>query len=272
MHGRYNIGGMGFGSMLTPGVKGLLIANIAIYMLQTVGGNEMIHAFGLTPAAFWNEFAVWQPVTYLFLHGNFTHILFNMLALWMFGSTLESTWGTKRFLRYYFLTGIGAGLSNCLLTPNMGSVIIGASGAVYGLLLAYGLCFPNSLVYIYMLFPIRAKYLVMIFGVLEFMASVRPGTSPVAHLVHLGGMVIGLFYLRHDRMLHWTARRLKGWQREKDTRKVQKREMAEDQLRSEVDDLLDKINQVGLQNLTSWERKRLREASELLKEMEEREG
>jgi len=257
--------------MLTPGVKGLLIANGVIFLFQGLLGWRTVHMLGLTPAIFWSKGALWQPVTYLFMHGGFTHLLFNMLALWIFGGALESLWGTRQFLRYYFLTGVGAGLSNCILTPGMPSVIIGASGAIYGLLAAYGLLFPNSMIYIYLLFPIRAKYLVLIFAVLAFMGSLRPGTSAVAHLVHLGGMVIGVVYLRRDTMLRWGARKLRSLQREREQQQQRRRTESEEQLRREVDDLLDKINEVGIENLTPWERRRLREASEMLRQMEERE-
>ena len=186
----------------------------------------------------------------------------------MFGSTLESVWGTKPFLNYYFLTGVGAGLSNCILTPGMSIPIVGASGAIYGLLAAYAILFPNAMIYLWMLVPIKAKYLVLIFGIFEFMASLRPGTSPVAHLVHLGGMVIGLVYLRKDYLLRSVAREVKGVKQERPIQHEKKQENNEDRLRTEVDDLLDKINEVGLENLTYWERRRLREASDLLKRME----
>ena len=254
---------------MTPAVKGLLIANGAVYLLQMLIGNELIYLFGLTPAAFWKEYPVWQPVTYMFLHGSFTHLLLNMLVLWMFGLTLESVWGTKEFLRYYFIVGVGAALCNCIITPGEQVPIVGASGAIFGLLAAYGILFPQSMIYIYGLFPIRAKYLVIIFGVIEFIASVSPGTSAVAHLVHLGGMVIGIIYLRKDFIAHWGARKVKSWQREQKQREEEKKVITNNRLRQEVDDLLDKINEVGLDNLTSWERRRLREASERLKKMEE---
>ena len=115
----HRMSGIRLGGMLTPAVKALLIANVVVYFLQMVDETGMIKFFGLRPAIFWSKLALWQPVTYMFLHGGFTHILFNMLALWMFGSSLESVWGTKRFVKYYFLTGVGAGLSNCILTPAM---------------------------------------------------------------------------------------------------------------------------------------------------------
>lgn len=162
------MGGFSGAGLIPPVVKGLLIANVIMFFLQEVLGSQaLIQLLGLTPSAFWRG-ALWQPISYLFLHGSLSHLFFNMLALWMFGGVLESVWGTRGFLKYYFLTGIGAGLSNCLLMPGMGQPIIGASGAIYGLLAAYGILFPNTTVFISFLIPIKAKYLVVIFGLFEF--------------------------------------------------------------------------------------------------------
>ena len=264
----YRSHGGGFGDLLTPGVKGLLIVNAVVYLLQTFYYDQMIGLLGLTPEIFWSDRAIWQPVTYMFLHGGLMHLAFNMLALWMFGGALESFWGTKYFLRYYFITGVGAGLCNALLTPGSHSAIIGASGAVYGLLAAYGLLFPNSLIYIWGLVPLRAKYLVLIFGGIEFVSTIRPGVSPVAHLVHLGGMIIGVIYLRWGSIFFWFKRRASDWERNREYAERKHRFESEENLRREVDDLLDKINEVGLNNLTNWEKKRLKEASDRLKELE----
>ena len=270
MYQRSNYYGSRFDRMLQPGVKALLLANVGVFLLQFLLRWDLAFAFGLVPALFWEQRALWQPVTYMFLHGGLMHLLFNMLALWLFGGALESLWGTGRFLKYYFLTGVGAGLSNCILTPHMAIPIIGASGAVYGLLAAYGVLFPDAMVYVYFLFPVRAKWLVLIFGGIEFISSLRPGTSPVAHLVHLGGMVIGVLYLRGTAILAW----LRGGYKDQLRRMEQKRRFreyeTERRLRGELDDLLDKINEVGLENLTPWERRRLREAGERLKQMEEK--
>jgi len=256
------------GGMLSEGVRFLLIVNGLIFLLQMLWGDRLVYLLGLTPADFWERRAVWQPLTYMFLHGGLIHLAFNMFALWMFGSALEEFWGTNYFLRYYFITGIGAGLCNALLTPESGVVIIGASGAVYGLLAAYGILFPNSMIYLWMLFPIRAKYLVLFFGGIEFVSSLRPGMSPVAHLVHLGGMVIGVIYLRWRTILNWFGRSAQEYRRNRERQEQRRQTENEDNLRREVDDLLDKINEVGLDNLTSWEKRRLREASDRLKEME----
>jgi membrane associated rhomboid family serine protease len=259
----------GMGDMLTPGVRALLLANAVGYLLQTFFDAQMVYLFGLRPADFWAEHAIWQPVTYMFLHGGLMHLAFNMLALWMFGSALESFWGTRFFVRYYFITGVGAGLCNALITPGSEASIIGASGAVYGLLAAYGILFPNNIIYAWLFVPIRAKYMVLIFGAVEFVASLRPDLSPIAHLVHLGGMIIGVIYLRWSHMIFWLRRKGWEWIRERDHSRRRKINETEDKLRIEADDLLDKINEVGIGNLTSWERRRLKEITDRLNELHE---
>ncbi|MBM3326817.1 MAG: rhomboid family intramembrane serine protease [Calditrichaeota bacterium] len=261
----------GIGGGLTPAVKGLLIANAAVFVLQWLFPNTLVYIFGLAPHSMWAQRALWQPLTYMFLHGGIMHLLFNMLVLWMFGTALESLWGTVFFLRYYFITGIGAGLSNAILTPNSAAIIIGASGAMYGLLAAYGILFPNNIIYFYFLLPIKAKYLVAIFGGFEFLASLRPGASPIAHLVHLGGMVVGVLYLTRGRLFRWTKHSLRDYQSRRQREQHRRRSENAERLRREVDDLLDKINEVGMENLTSWERRRLQELSLMLKQMEDKE-
>ena len=148
-------------------------------------------------------FGIYQLFTYLFLHSpfGFGHILFNMLALWMFGSDLERAWGTKRFLQYYFLCGIGAGI--CVVIGNaiygtLDTRTIGASGAIYGVLLAFGLLFPDTIVLFSFLFPIKAKYFVMIIGAIAFLSSfgARGSGGGVSHVAHLGGMLFGYLYLK----------------------------------------------------------------------------
>ncbi|MEP6714438.1 MAG: rhomboid family intramembrane serine protease [Terriglobia bacterium] len=186
-----------------PGVKWLIFTNIAIYLVDFFAlffsGDEIFAGLKLVPAQVIHG-AVWQPVTYLFLHslGGPGHLIFNMLALWMFGAPIEETWGTKRFIRYYFLCGIGAGI--CVVAANLAwgdprQSTIGASGAIYGLLLAFGMLFPEQEILIAFLFPIKAKYMVMIFGGIAFVFSFQRG-STVSNLAHLGGMIFGFLYIR----------------------------------------------------------------------------
>ncbi|HEY7321125.1 MAG TPA: rhomboid family intramembrane serine protease [Candidatus Binatia bacterium] len=184
------------GGAITPAVKLLLIVNTAVFFLQLVLPSEILLLFGLVPSMVWNDFYFWQLFTYQFLHGGLLHLLFNMLAVWMFGCDLERRWGSSFFLRYYFVSVVGGGLLNALLIPSQVIPSIGASAGVYGILLAYGLIYPNRIVYFYFLFPIKMKYFVWIIGAIAFYSSVTPGQSGIAHLAHLGGMLFGYFYLR----------------------------------------------------------------------------
>lgn len=189
------------GGPLTPAVKTLLIANVAVFLFQYVAGAltqaRLDRLFGLVPFEVTHHLFLWQLVTYMFLHGGLLHIGFNMLALWMFGTELESLWGTRRFTRFYFITGIGAGICSTLAAWNSFIPIIGASGAIYGLLAAYGILFPERTILLYFVIPIKAKYFVILMGLLAFWSSVTASGSGVAHVAHLGGMLFGWLYLRH---------------------------------------------------------------------------
>jgi membrane associated rhomboid family serine protease len=189
-----------FGGPITRTVKALIITNIAVFALQTVshllGSNFIDLYFGLVPVRVTREFMLWQLVTYMFLHGGVFHIFFNMLTLFMFGNELERYWGTPRFLNYYFTTGIGAGICSWMVAPQSFSVVIGASGAIYGLLLAYGLTYPNRVVYVNFLLPIKVKWLVIIMGAMAFFSSIGGSDSGIASIAHLGGMVVGYLFLK----------------------------------------------------------------------------
>lgn len=184
------------GGAITPAVKFLLIVNTAVFFLQLFLPSEIVLLFGLVPSMVWNDFYFWQLFTYQFLHGGLFHLLFNMLAVWMFGCELERRWGSNFFLRYYFVSVVGGGILNALLVPGQVIPSIGASAGVYGILLAYGLIYPNRIVYFYFLFPIKMKYFVWIIGAIAFYSSITPGQGGIAHLAHLGGMVFGYLYLR----------------------------------------------------------------------------
>jgi membrane associated rhomboid family serine protease len=187
-----------------PGVRWLLIVNTAVfvayYMATLLGFGGLFGPFRLIPEQTVEALHVWQPVTYLFLHDplGFSHILLNMLSLFMFGKTLEETWGTERFLRFYFICGIGAGLCVILagyLTSTQFVPTIGASGAIFGLLLAFGMLFPDSIVLMSFFFPIKAKYMVMIIGAITFLSSLQVN-SGVSHIAHLGGMLVAFLLLK----------------------------------------------------------------------------
>jgi membrane associated rhomboid family serine protease len=184
------------------GVKWLLISNTVVFVLSylayVAGLGNIFGPFALVPRLVVYHFAIWELVTYLFLHGGVMHLLFNMLTLWMFGVTLERDWGTRRFLKYYFLCGIGAGLCDVTvnaLLGNWNTSTIGASGAIFGVLLAFGVMYPEATILFLFLFPIQAKYFVMIYGAIALLASLGVN-SGVSNVAHLGGMIFGLIYLK----------------------------------------------------------------------------
>jgi len=192
---------------LSTAMKALIGANVLIFFAQ-LGVRSLTVMLGLVPEYVIERFWIWQLGTYMFLHGGLFHILFNMLALWMFGAELERIWGTRNFLKFYFVTGIGAGVLSVAfsLLPFAASAqlyksnIIGASGAIYGLLLAYAMYFPDRPIYYMMLFPIPAKYFVMIIGAIAFYASLSGAGGGVANATHLGGLVVAYLYLKRSHM------------------------------------------------------------------------
>jgi membrane associated rhomboid family serine protease len=198
---RYPYGRSSFYGYFPTGVKWLLIVNTAIFLLTSLAPRSLmadVAIFSLVPYTVVHRFTVWQLVTYLFLHGGVWHLLFNMLTLWMFGTQLERDWGTRRFLKYYFICGIGAGLFDVTLhavLADWGTRTIGASGAIMGLLLAFGVMYPNQTVLMNFLFPIKAKYLVMIYAAIELLVTLGPNTG-VSSIAHLGGMAVGYVYLK----------------------------------------------------------------------------
>jgi membrane associated rhomboid family serine protease len=169
----------------------------AVFLLQMVVSGRINLYLGLVPILVWKKYFLWQLGTYIFLHGGIGHILFNLLALWMFGGELESYWGPRKFLFYFFFCGIGAGICTVVFSPYQFIPVIGASGAIYGILLAYGWLFPNRLIYLYFLFPIPAKYLVIIYGLIELFSSMEGTGGGIAHLTHLGGLFFGLIYVAY---------------------------------------------------------------------------
>jgi membrane associated rhomboid family serine protease len=213
-----------WGGAMTPAVQGLLIANVVVFLFQLVSAQvtqvPLTRLFGLVPYEVVHHLFLWQLVTYMFLHGGIFHIGFNMLMLWMFGIRLEYEWGTEKFLRFYFITGIGAGVCTTLVSPNSFIATIGASGAIYGLLLAYGVLFPRDLLYIWGIFPIEARYLVLGLGVIAFWMSLTASGSGIAHVAHLGGMLIGWLYLRGPRWYRFRFGDLAArWKQERIRRK-----------------------------------------------------
>ncbi len=191
--------------ILPPVIKNIIIINIIFYLATNILGagaqDFMYRNFALFH---WNTalFEPWQLVTHMFMHGNLSHLFFNMFAFWMFGNSIENFLGTKRFLVFYFISGIGAAVCFLLTQSLMGSVqpgvpMVGASGAVFGVLFAFGYLFPNVRIYFYFLIPIKAKYFVTMYALLELFLGFgnNPGDN-VAHFAHLGGMLFAFILFR----------------------------------------------------------------------------
>jgi membrane associated rhomboid family serine protease len=291
-------GGLNF---LPPVIKGLLISNVAAWFLvdfflapftllgRQIGGpgGLLTYFFALWPPG--TNFWPWQVFTYMFLHGGFWHLFFNMLALWMFGMELENTWGSKKFFVYYLLCGLGAGIANILVAPLLGQVAptVGASGAVFGVLIAFGMMFPDRPIYIYFLLPIRAKYFVAIYMGMELFYGVTGTSDGVAHFAHLGGAAVGFVYMLAEMGLiparSWWYQ-LRGSVGSTFTRggRVVHRDGMDDEVHDAkfydirsgrpfdndeevnqdvIDTILDKISKGGYQSLTEEEKRILNEAS-----------
>jgi membrane associated rhomboid family serine protease len=199
---------------LTFGVKWLLIANVALFVVKAFLPPNLeallVRTFGLTPQLVFEQLHVWQVATYLFLHADLLHLLFNMLALWMFGVPLEQRWGYTAFMRYYFICGVGAALTSLIVSwlpfefaqwiyevPT-----IGASGAIYGLLVAFGLLFPHQIILL-LIFPVPARIYVVLAALFILWSSIHDPVGGTAHAAHLGGMLVGYLYLTRGRGGPW---------------------------------------------------------------------
>jgi rhomboid family protein len=206
--GRFG-GGLGGSTFFPPMIKFLLASNIGLYLfqvlfdrmtLQGVSISNYIAYYGYLWPIGSPEFHFWQPITYMFLHAGLSHVLFNMLALWMFGTELENTWGSKKFITYYLLCGLGGAAAHMFISPLLGlqvGPLVGASGAVFGLLAAFGLLYPDRMIYFYFFIPIRAKYFVLLYLGLELYLGFQGGDN-IGHFAHLGGAVAGMIYMIID--------------------------------------------------------------------------
>ena len=184
---------------LQPVTRALLLINVAVFFLGRLFGGGIESVFALWPLG--TNFLPWQVVTYAFLHGSFEHLFFNMLGLWMFGSELERIWGEKRFLQFYAASVLAAAFAQLIVTALMGSVYptVGASGGLFGLLFAFAVMFPNRVILLFFVIPMKARYLVALYGLLELYQGVYVMNSGVAHFAHLGGMLGGLLMMRYWR-------------------------------------------------------------------------
>ena len=268
----------GFGFSLPRAVKFLLIANAVIFVLTLPNTHYWFVNFGLIPYYVIYKLMIWQFFTYMFLHGGFYHILFNMFALWMFGSELEHNWGTRDFVKYYLVCGVGSGIL-VVLTALLGFSrmlvpTVGASGAIFGVLVAFGMMWPNRLIYIWGVFPMKALHLVLLFGAIELFSGLSRAGGHIAYFAHVGGGVTGFIYLKYGwRLMIHLESAIKRFKRRKfkviqggASRRSYKsdsnhEDVSHPDIDEEVDRILDKIARDGMDSLSDRERHILDRAS-----------
>jgi membrane associated rhomboid family serine protease len=269
----YASGGFGLGYMLTPWVKRLLIANTVVFFVTAVVGRDLVFEwFAFQPGEL--ILRPWGPVTYMFLHGDLWHLLSNMIVLFFFGPPLESRWGGREFLRFYFVCGVGGVALSFLFQPDW---VVGASAAMFGLMLAFAMNWPTVPIYVWGIFPVQARYLVGFLFVITLW-SAGPGAAGggVAHFAHLGGFLSGFLYLKadwrprrrtKDDVLRSTPRRRRlaivpRDEKERPVAQGSGRRVREDAaLYDRVDAVLDKISAEGMSSLTPDELRLLDEVS-----------
>ncbi|MBV6512076.1 MAG: Rhomboid protease GlpG [Ignavibacteriaceae bacterium] len=309
--GYYRPGGMGW-SYFPPVIKNLLIINGVIYLLQNLAGSVVMDGMRgsdvllkyfalMSPDS--GYFQIWQFITYQFMHGSFSHLFFNLFSLWMFGAELENMWGSRNFLIFYLVAGIGGAVFHLLFSSIFQGIIppvIGASGAIFGVMVAFGLLFPDRYILFYFFIPLKTKYFIA-FLILINILAVDDAGSGVAHLAHLGGAVFGFLFLLFDKRLGFDIhQRMSGWKdsfyrggkgrrpsnpfgsggifnrdEEEDrytSRTTSYRDVEDASYKDvkkeegevsqeEIDRILDKISQSGYKNLTEDEKRILFEAS-----------
>lgn len=268
----YSTSSFGFRYMLTPMVKNLMIANAVVFFLTLLVGQALIFDwFAFQPKQIF--FRPWGVFTYMFLHGDWWHLFFNMLVLFFFGPPLESRWGGDEFLKFYFCCGLGGVALSYVFLP---VVVVGASAAMYGLMLGFAMNWPNVPIYIWGIFPVKAKYLVSLIVVIAALSAFGGSNDRVAHFAHLGGLVAGFIYLRAD----WRLNRYLNWFKNKTPQRGRvaiihadrrgayasdhvesKRHVEDPVLFDKVDEVLDKISAEGMSSLTSEELKLLDQVS-----------
>ncbi len=267
-----------------PAISQLVLINVIVFLLQPlVLGPLVLNGLALVPQQVVTRGMVWELVTYMFLHGGFMHILFNMFGLVIFGSDLERWWGSRDFLKYYFITGVGAGIIHILTSyifpgagPFPASMVptIGASGAIFGVLVAYAMAFPNRQVLLWFVIPVSARVMVILFGIFELVTALQhQGGDGVARFAHLGGMLVGYLYLKQD-VLVWRAKRwLRGVRTTTTQHRPPQEDPAEEARRKErIDRILEKISREGMGSLTKEERELLSRSADRARQRQRGDG
>jgi membrane associated rhomboid family serine protease len=251
---------LGSGYSLPKGIKYLIFITIGVYILQILPsiGYQVTVFGGLIPFKVFRSLQIWRLVTYIFLHGSLWHIAWNLLALWMFGSDIESTWGTRRFITFYLISGIGAGI---LSFPMWHANIIGASGALLAVLTVFAYYYPHRRILMFFVFPVPSRIAVVIIGAISILMAGQQGG--IAHLTHLGGIIVAILYLRYyNKVVAWDTHR-RAVNAEKTMRRRAETKIQKDRYFEEViDPILKKISERGMDSLTDKEKKELKRASD----------
>jgi membrane associated rhomboid family serine protease len=244
---------------MTKTVKILIIINVGLFILMHLTPNfAWLGFFGLVPSFVFARLRIWQLATYMFLHAGLWHLVVNMLMLWFFAPAIERHWGRREFLFYYFFTGIGAGLCSFITAFRSSVPVIGASGAIFGILVAYAIMFPETVILLFFIFPMRIKQAVLVLAGINLLGALSSPHAGIAYFAHLGGGLFGYLYLKSE----WLKRQisygrlpnLNLWRRRN---KSDKRQRTEKQLNRQVDIILDKVSKYGIDSLNKKERKTL---------------
>jgi membrane associated rhomboid family serine protease len=250
-----------FGRQSGSVVTKLIMVNAAVFLLQILLIRTPFDRFmALSPRLVLTRGYIWQLITYMFLHGDLFHLAINMFIIWMFGRTLEQVWGSSRFLKFYFACGIGGAVFSFIFA--YGTSVIGASAAAYGILLAFGILFPNQQLLLWFFLPVRARTLVIILAILELVKGLSISDG-IAHFAHLGGMAAALLLLRGDYQLRRLGRFLSGLVARSPVKiSFDRKDSEAGYDKEKIDSILDKISQKGYENLSETEKRILEKYSE----------
>ncbi len=244
-------------TIMTKTVKALIIANVALFILvHLVPGFGWLTFFGLVPRDVLGRFRLWQLATYMFLHAGLWHLVLNMLMLWFFGPAIERSWSRKEFLSFYFFTGIGAGLCSYLSALGSAIPVIGASGAIFGLLVAYAMLFPQTTILLFFVFPMKIKHAVLVLAGINLLGALSAPGAGIAYFAHLGGGLFGYLYVKSE----WIKRQISyldfsSLKIHSKKRKISEKQRAQKNLDRKVNVVLDKISKRGMGSLSREEKR-----------------
>ncbi len=238
---------------MTESVKTILIINVSVFLASVFARWFPWGLFELRPILIVHKFMVWQAITYMFVHYDHWHLIINMIMLWFFGPAIENVWGPKKFMFYYILCGIGGALGAFIFSFN--SATIGASGAIFGLLVAYAVMFPETVVLVFFFFPMKIKYAVIFFAGINLLGAVSSSNSGIAYVAHLGGALFGYLYLKSERFKFLIKRfDLSSQKKPKKTKLNRNSEKKQENEDKRVDEILDKIAKHGMSSLSKEEK------------------